>query len=311
MKKALLLLLVFCLLCPLFSSCGVNINLSNYIYNNEDQYSVGGATVNDTVKNIEIDWISGDIDIKHYDGEGISISEQSKKEISENLTMRYCVEEDTLKIKFAASGKWNFNALSKRLTILIPKGMELTDIEIDTVSSVVRATEIECRDLTVDTVSAAVILDKCAIEDIDIETVSGIVRADVTEINHISIETVSGKATVKAKAINMLHSETVSGGIEITGDSLGRAYLETISGDVTINIPDNGGYTVTFDSTSGEISSDMPVKKNGNRYIIGDGTTDIKVETTSGDVNIVGIPTESTDSSDNNEALVSLGFYKD
>ena len=92
----------------------------------------------------------------------------------------------------------------------------------------------------------------------------------------IRVKTFSGEVTVQAQGWN-------------DGDDLN---VETFSGDVTVRLPGSARGDLTFDSFSGRFNSDLPVtvtsssKRNFRGSLNGGGTTDLRLKTFSGDVNI-------------------------
>jgi hypothetical protein len=47
------------------------------------------------------------------------------------------------------------------------------------------------------------------------------------------------------------------------------------------------GITAHFDTTSGKVNYDMPLVKEGSTYTCGDGSGDVKINTTSGNITVV------------------------
>ena len=92
----------------------------------------------------------------------------------------------------------------------------------------------------------------------------------------IRVKTFSGQVTVQAQSWN-------------DGDDLN---VETFSGDVAVRLPGSARGELTFDSFSGRFNSDLPVtvssssKRNFRGSLNGGGTTDLRLKTFSGDVNI-------------------------
>ena len=61
----------------------------------------------------------------------------------------------------------------------------------------------------------------------------------------------------------------------------------SVSGNVRISMPENAGFTADVDSVSGDISGTYPMQMNAkNRYIGGDGSCRISVNTVSGDIQL-------------------------
>ena len=74
-----------------------------------------------------------------------------------------------------------------------------------------------------------------------------------------------------------------------------RVYLEaalkegdigTSSGSVELYMPENADFTLDVDTASGDISWDVPLKRDGDKYVSGNGSGMIEIDTSSGDVRI-------------------------
>jgi DUF4097 and DUF4098 domain-containing protein YvlB len=103
--------------------------------------------------------------------------------------------------------------------------------------------------------------------------------------SEIKLADVSGPMRVK----------TFSGGVSLQakswsdGDDLN---VSTFSGDVSLHLPDNARGRIDFDSFSSSFNSDLPVtlssssRRNFRGDLNGGGTTDFRLKTFSGDVNI-------------------------
>ena len=92
----------------------------------------------------------------------------------------------------------------------------------------------------------------------------------------LRIKTFSGGVTVQAQSWN-------------DGDDLN---VETFSGDVALRLPSSARGNLVFDSFSGSFNSDLPVtlssssKRNFRGSLNGGGSSDLRLKTFSGDVNI-------------------------
>ena len=103
--------------------------------------------------------------------------------------------------------------------------------------------------------------------------------------SEVRLEGVAGAMRIK----------TFSGPVQVLaaqwaeGDDLN---VETFSGDVTLRLPDSARGDINFDSFSGTFKSDLPVtmtsssRRNFRGALNGGGTTDFRLKTFSGDVDI-------------------------
>lgn len=231
----------------LISGCSVPLNFS---YKNSSEYTAGDGEVSG-VKNVEIDWISGNVEIVSNKGKSVVISETANKELEDIQKVHWWLDGDTLRVKYCASGKsWGtkFNGVNKSLTISVPEDMMLTELNINTVSA-----------------------------DFN---VSGI------NVGKTDIDTVSGSLSLNYK-MKTLNLDSVSGNIEVKAADGVECDADTVSGDIKIDITGCGGITVNYDTVSGRLSGDVEFKIDGHKYVNGDGSADFKINTVSGDVKIV------------------------
>lgn len=142
----------------LMASCSLNANV-DFNFDNPERYSVGDATIDKPVDEINVNWFSGAITICYADREGISIWEECDTNLDEPLRMRHYVDSDgDLDIQFCKNGKYRhgqLKGLNKRLFIEVPLGMTFDEIEINTVSGMIKIDSVLSRDLTVNTVNTA------------------------------------------------------------------------------------------------------------------------------------------------------------
>jgi DUF4097 and DUF4098 domain-containing protein YvlB len=143
-------------------------------------------------------------------------------------------------------------------------------------------------DLSIETVSADVEILGIQAKKCEFENVSGEISASLLgEMTSLQVENVSGNVNIHVDRLDRFDIESVSGNVSLTGGDIRSGDIETVSGNVSLYIPPNHGYTVDFDSVSGDIDlHGTEVSKIGDRYTVGDGSRKYDVETVSGDVKI-------------------------
>ncbi len=115
------------------------ISFGGYTYPDPDSYEIGGGSTDQTVRDIDIDWLAGDIEILPA-AEGvteITISEDYAGEDPDDQ-LRWRVFDGELEIKFRKSSWGVVNDVpEKKLTIRIPQAMleTLGEVDIETVNS--------------------------------------------------------------------------------------------------------------------------------------------------------------------------------
>ena len=240
----------------LLGSCGIN----KYRYEDHERYTSGSDfTLTEEVKEIEVNWINGDITI--VQGETTSIS--VKEENYEDHPLYYFLDGTTLNIKYVEYGTSNseINALEKDLTIMIPT--TLPDIEIDMINGECNfALQTLCNDVTVNLINGNINICSISADEIELDTVNGNINIESINATSLSIDKVNGNSNIKniTKAISI--------------------DINAVNGIDTICVPESLGYKVEHDSI-GTFTSDYD---NSKTY--GDKLVDIEYDGANGILNI-------------------------
>ena len=261
--------LIVCMI--MMSGCIVHIGggTSTIKYDNADSYTIGSGRTSDSIRNLEIDWISGNVDISYGKGDEIIFEETSEDEITDELTMRWLVEDGTLHIKFCKAGRIRINDLDKTLKLTLPKNLKLEEAEFETVSADITASELHVKDVNFETVSGSVEARLYGARSIDADSVSGDVDITAPEgPKNAEIETTSGRVQLNLKK------------------SADDCEISTVSGKVTLFLPKKGNFTISYDTTSGDFDSDIEMTQKGSKYVVGKGSDRFDIDTTSGDLRI-------------------------
>ena len=261
--------LIICMI--MLSGCVIHTGggLSTIKYDNADSYAIGSGRTSDSIRNLEIDWISGNVEISYGKEDEIILEETSKDEITDELTMRWLVEGGTLHIKFCKAGKINVNNCDKTLKVTLPKNIKLEEAEFETVSADITALELH-------------------VKDVNFETVSGSVEARLYGARSIDADSVSGDVDIIAPdGPKDADIETTSGSVRMNmKKSIDDCEIGTVSGKVTLLLPKKGNFTISYDTTSGDFDSDIEMAQKGSKYVSGKGNDRFTVDTTSGDLRI-------------------------
>lgn len=115
----------------------ITFGWTNYRYDGKG-YQVGDGTVyGDAIERIDVDWLSGEVEIVACEDASISLTEQCQQELTDSARVRWCVSEDgkTLTVKCRKSG-WFFGkgGAEKKLILRIPVHM-FSQLESLTVTS--------------------------------------------------------------------------------------------------------------------------------------------------------------------------------
>lgn len=240
-------------------------------YDNSERYKVGGAKLDENISDLDIEWVSGSVNVSVYEGENVEISESAVSE--DDYKLRYSVENGKLTIKPCKSGLHfkikKTDYLNKDLTVKIPSSFvnSLKETEIDCTSADIKITDISCDKLSVETVSGKVKAENIKTALFDGETVSGDI--DLTgEISELETDSTSGKVTVNTTA------------------NLNKFEVDSVSGDVELTIPETNGFKLEFSSVSGDFNSNVPIVQRGSNRIYGNGSAEFEFSSVSGDITI-------------------------
>lgn len=196
---------------------------------------------------IDIEWVSGQVNVELYDGEGIQLSETLADGSAVTQQMEWRVDEDDSELDIRSQPKLVSLNEEKILTVKLPRSMVLYGLDIDAVSAGVSV------DLTDE--------DTLSLSELDVASVSGAIRVYAANAGEISLSTTSGSITGSVRT-QKLEADSVSGGIDLTLDTLpAEVDAETTSGNIVMQLRDlstlPSPLPVEFKTTSGTLSGDV------------------------------------------------------
>ncbi len=264
MKRTYLLLLCITL-CLLFCGC------SSYTYDNASLYSAATEPleVTETIHTVDVDWVSGKVIVAPWDGTGIRISESADEKPEEAEALHYYVNRGTLYVRFQKQSLTDANIDDKTLEVLVPKTLVLGTLKLETIS-------------------AAIEVDGISASNIEVETVSGKTEVHLAgDVRLLDYDTVSGDGNFSVQTLSHFEMDTTSADIVLTAErEPSDGSIESVSGDITLRLPQTGNFTLNWKSASGNVSHDLLVSGENNRYICGNGAAQYNIETVSGDLRI-------------------------
>ena len=228
--------------------------------------SQGSVPANE-IRNLQIDWVDGDITIRTADTDTITFLESGYasdndlmvwKQTGDTLTIRY--SKRTIQIGF-------LSVPSKDLEIIVPEDWMCNSLDIDTVSGSVKVNNISTDDIDLDCTSAACYFVDCNSEDLTLTTVSG----DLFYAGAFSTFACDG-VSAECKVLLATPAEQIE--------------MDSVSGDLILYLPDDGGFTASLASVSGNISTEFETIAQGDKQLYGDGSCYIEADTVSGSVTI-------------------------
>ena len=267
MKRIITLILALSLLVfasVALTSCGERIE-----YDSAEKYTPGDWAQTVLITSIDIEWISGKVEIlPHYYGY-LAVSESSESALSNDTTMHWYYDGETLRIKPGASGVSKDSIPEKNLTVYVPVGYSFSDIDIVTSEAEVSVSE-----------SGA--------NFVDIKTGSGKVDLQLDgKSQEISVKTISGEVTVSGSASRRVNIETVSASASVyntlTPDT---TLMKSVSGNITYYLDGDEGFTLKYSTESGSFNNQFAATEKNGEYIVGDGVGNINIETVSGNIKV-------------------------
>ena len=114
-------------------------NVMGATYENAESYTKGAADISENVKNLDIHWISGKINVAYHKENTVLLEESANKSISSDMEMRWWLDGDTLRVQYSKSGahffNFSFTNLQKTLTVTLPESISLKDVAINATSA--------------------------------------------------------------------------------------------------------------------------------------------------------------------------------
>ena len=192
---------------------------------------------------IDIEWVSGQVNVELYDGEGIQLSETMMDGSDAALKMEWQVNEDKGTLDIRSQPQLMSATEEKRLVVRLPRSLVLHGLDIKTVSAGVSV------DLTDE--------DTLSLSELDVTSVSGEISVYAANAGEISLSTTSGSIRTQK-----LEADSGSGSIDLALDIMPTELeAETSSGSIVMQLCDlstlPSPLPVEFKTTSGKLSSDV------------------------------------------------------
>lgn len=297
---------------------------SPFSYANAEKYTAGETEISGNVRNLEIVWVNGKVNLEYHSEQRIDLRETSRQAIGDDMKLRWWLDGDTLRVQYAKSGfrlGWN---QEKELTVILPKdisfgtvnisatsgdlnlpGLKAETVNLNVTSGDIQA-EAEAKKATANATSGDLALHLAGdAEEITAGTTSGSVRVEAGNAGKIKATSTSGKVAVTAGQVGNCEAGATSGAVSVALSEADRVEIGTTSGDVTVRLakfselkvgstsgkitaelPEQPGFTAEIGSVSGKIDYNLPLSRNGDRYVCGDGSAKVEMSSTSGNIQL-------------------------
>ncbi len=132
------------------------------------------------------------------------------------------------------------------------------------------------------------VVQKGNIDNVKLNASSGKIYAALDKASKLDVHVSSGGINVEANEITDLKSDASSGGNSFKlGAAPKTSDIHSSSGGVKVYIPEDSDITVKPHISSGDFNYDLPMSKNGKEYVNGNGTYEMVINVSSGDVDIL------------------------
>ena len=180
-------------------------------------------------------------------------------------------EELTLKV---TSGDIQARVNARKITGKLTSGrMELQAME-------------EAKEISLSATSGDIILEAAGAEKIGINITSGSIRAAVKKAGEIKLSSTSGDVQAVIGEAKKADIGCTSGKITVDIARWDKLDVHATSGDIKAMLAAEPGFTARIDTTSGKLESKLAMAQNGKDYICGDGSAQVKLHTTSGNITV-------------------------
>ncbi len=253
---------------------GSIFNVMGVTYENADAYTQGSADISENVKNLDIHWISGKINVAYHKENTVLLEESANKSISSDMEMRWWQDGDTLRVQYSKSGahffNFGFTNLQKTLTVTLPESISLKDVAINATSADMEIPSLKAEAVRLNATSGNIRASADA-PMIEAKVTSGDVAMKIGEnADELSVETTSGKVTLEAGNVGRAKVGSTSGDLDITGGTIKSIEAGATSGQIWLAL--KGSDDAQIGTTSGDIKVELGALKS------------LKVKATSGNV---------------------------
>ncbi len=256
----LILLISLTAFLPLLSSCGSG----EYEYDNAGAYSAGDFERPMAISSLDIEWISGSVEIILYDRSGIYCTESSSESLETETQMHTYFDGDALRIRPCLSGTDRDDVPDKTLTVYVPMGHSFGNLNIRTESASIKT-------------------DPVGANFISLRSYSGEIKFEHIG-NSRSVRIAGGSADVNYKhaGVSQRTEITSDGGNLIISENEMPLYLsvQSSSGSIEFTLPEDSKLNL-------EINGEQTASKDGFTSLPkGDGVSEVKLSSGSGSITL-------------------------
>jgi DUF4097 and DUF4098 domain-containing protein YvlB len=238
---------------------------------------------------LEVGIPSGDIEIETAEGEESLVTVAGDERLLEEVEIRH--DGSRLVVAYRGKGKFGFSLApltvvfgdtELRVRATVPHG---ADVKVKTASADTRLNG-QVGELSLNSVSGDSKVSGRIAGDAKLKTVSGDARVENVD-GDVTAQTVSGDLRI-GPVSGSADAKTVSGDIRFDALTAGDVRFTSVSGDIEIGIAQGSALDVDAGSTSGDLSSEVPLGSEPLGNVEGEHapTVVLRGRTVSGDVKV-------------------------
>lgn len=247
------------------------------------------------IRSLDLDWTSGSVSVERWDGSEVVVREKAASRLSEDQSLRWKLTGGKLLILPCANNVRNLP--EKELSVLVPKGLTLESVLVDSASASVLVSALEVKGvIDLDAASGSLRVEDCLCGEIDLDSASGsqnVLRtsvsgkleadlasgsftAELLECDKLDVDGASGAVRSEGLLCRSVDIDTASGAVSLGFDAEpGKVDVSTVSGAVTLSFPKGTGLDIDFDTASGKLRGEVVY-----------GSVPVEVDTVSGSLTI-------------------------
>lgn len=232
---------------------GADRSKSDTFFGEISEYASGNAELDvGSIKEIEVNWKSGDIILNEYDGDKIKIEEKSGKELNDNERLKYLSKNGKLIVRYDEyiNNETNSEMLNKELNIYIPK------------------------------------TNRHLINEVKLNTINSNIKIYTNNVDGVQVNSINGSINISGK-YKTLEVDNASGNVGVNlSNSPKNIGINILNGNLILKIPENKGFLVENDIKNGNFECEFPLTMKGNYAIYKKAKMNIIISIINGDANI-------------------------
>lgn len=261
-----------------------NIQLGD-IFSNKSEHIVYEEEFDvSNIKNVNLDWTSGSINIYKGNSDKIRVIQKSRYDLKEDELVNIDYKNETMSVK---EGKkrigfffLGFGSKSTNLDLYLPS-KEFEEVYIKLSSGRANIENLKSNKVSIKVTSGKIDISKVVSQNIETNVSSGSIQMNDVKTSLLNCEVTSGKIAINNLDTEVLNASVQSGKIDIDGNAK-QLKLKTTSGKISvannilpesldakvtsgsiyIAIPENEGFEASYSVTSGSFKSDFDLYSN-------------------------------------------------